>query len=156
MNKSLVRVHVAASLVAIATLATFLGLAVASELSPGFTPTARTSILRGLLVLVPALMAIGITGLRLARKHKGRLVEDKLRRMKLVAVNGLFVLLPCAIWLAWRAETGHFDTAFGVVQLIELVAGAANLRLLLLNLRDGMRLSGGRRVASMGRVIRRA
>jgi hypothetical protein len=156
MNKNLVRVHVVASLVATATVATFLGLAIASELAPGFTATARTSILRGLFVLVPALMAIGITGLRLARNHRGRLVDDKLRRMKLVAINGVFILLPCAIWLAWRANGGHFDTAFGVVQLIELAAGAANLRLLLLNLRDGLRLSGGRRPASIGRVIRRA
>ncbi len=156
MNKNLVRVHVIASLVATATLFIFLGLAVASEISPGFTASARTSILRGLFVLVPALMATGITGLRLARGHHGRLVGDKLRRMKLVAINGLFVLLPSAIWLAWRADAGHFDAAFAVVQVIELVAGAANLRLLLLNLRDGMRLSGGRRRSPMGRVIRRA
>lgn len=156
MNKNLVRVHVVASLVATATIFTFLVLALASELAPGFTATARAAILRGLFVLVPALMAVGITGARLAHKHRGRLLDDKLRRMKLVAMNVLFILLPSAIWLAWRAEAGHFDTAFGVVQVIELCAGAANLRLLLLNLRDGMRLSGGRRAASMGRVIRRA
>ena len=156
MNRNLIKVHIAASLVATATIFVFLVLAVASEVAPGFTASARASILKGLLVLVPALMAIGITGLRLARRHHGRLVDDKLRRMKLVAFNGLFILVPSAFWLAGRAEAGHFDAAFGVVQLIELVAGAANLRLLLLNLRDGMRLSAGRRSSPMGRVIRRA
>lgn len=156
MNKNLVRIHVIAGLAATLTIFVFLVLAIASEVAPGFTASARTSILRGLFLLVPALMATGITGALLSRHHRGRLVDDKLRRLKLVAINGLFILLPSAIWLAWRADAGNFGTAYGVVQVIELLAGAANLRLMLLNLRDGMRLSGGRRVASIGRVIRRA
>ena len=62
--------------------------------------------------------------------------------MKIVAANGLLVLLPSAYVLASWASAGRFDSAFYAVQGLELVAGAVNITLLVLNMRDGLRLAG--------------
>jgi hypothetical protein len=74
--------------------------------------------------------------------RKGRLVDAKKKRMPFIAVNGLLVLVPCAIVLNRWAAAASFDTAFYVVQSIELVAGAVNLALMGLNARDGLRMAG--------------
>lgn len=70
--------------------------------------------------------------------------------MKVVATNGLSILLPSAFVLASWANAGRFDSAFYVLQGVELLAGAVNFSLLALNMRDGLRLSG--RLAPRRRV----
>jgi hypothetical protein len=60
----------------------------------------------------------------------------------LIAANGLLILIPAALFLASKARHGEFDTAFYSVQAIELIAGAANIMLLALNMRDGLRMTG--------------
>lgn len=62
--------------------------------------------------------------------------------MKAVAANGLLVLLPSAWMLASWANAGRFDGTFYALQGVELVAGAINITLLALNMRDGLRLAG--------------
>nr|WP_298639549.1 hypothetical protein [uncultured Cardiobacterium sp.] len=57
--------------------------------------------------------------------------------MSLIAANGLFILLPCAFSLYDRAAAGQFDAIFYAVQTLELLAGATNLALLGLSMRDG-------------------
>ena len=96
----------------------------------------------GLFILVPAIAATGGSGFAMAKSRKGRLVDSKKRRMPFIAANGLLVLLPCAIFLDRWASTGMFDTTFYVVQSVELIAGAVNLTLMGMNIRDGMRMSG--------------
>ena len=68
-------------------------------------------------------------------------------------LNGVCVLVPCALFLAWKARAGAFDAPFVAVQALELAAGFANLVLIGLNMRDGLRLSGrlGRGAASRRR-----
>lgn len=78
----------------------------------------------------------------MSRKRQGRLVALKKKRMPFIAANGLLVLLPCAILLNQWASTGSLDTRFYFVQVIELIAGATNLALMGMNMRDGLRLSG--------------
>ena len=60
----------------------------------------------GFVVLVPAMMAVGISGSRLGRSRGGRLVANKSRRMTIIAANGMLVLIPSAIFLSIRAEAG--------------------------------------------------
>ena len=60
----------------------------------------------------------------------------------MIAANGVVVLIPAALYLASKAQAGQFDTSFYIVQVIELIAGAVNITLLGLNMRDGLRLSG--------------
>jgi len=59
-----------------------------------------------------------------------------------VCVNaGLVILVPTAIYLAAIVDDG-LDARFYLVQAIELLAGATNLTLMTLNIRDGLRLTG--------------
>ena len=67
--------------------------------------------------------------------------------MPFIAANGLLVLVPCAIFLNRWAAAGTFDATFYVVQVIELIAGAINLTLSGLNMRDGRRMAGRLRVS---------
>ena len=66
----------------------------------------------GFLLLVPALAATGSTGLIRSRGHRGGLVGRKLKRMPIIAANGVLVLIPSALFLAWKANAGAFDAAF--------------------------------------------
>ncbi|MBO8087313.1 MAG: hypothetical protein J7D61_14845 [Marichromatium sp.] len=109
---------------------------------PAAIVAVKTAIPWGLLVLVPALAAVGGSGFALARDRQGERVAAKRRRMPIIAANGLLVLVPCAFFLAAKAAAGELDGVFYAVQGLELVAGAVNATLLGLSLRDGLRLSG--------------
>ncbi|KXX64238.1 hypothetical protein [Marichromatium gracile] len=110
--------------------------------APAAIVAVKTAIPWGLLVLIPALAAVGGSGFALARDRQGALVAAKRRRMPIIAANGLLVLVPCAFFLAAKAGAGELDGVFYAVQGLELVAGAVNATLLGLSLRDGLRLSG--------------
>jgi hypothetical protein len=60
--------------------------------------------------------------------------------MRIIAANGLLVLVPSAVLLSSLADAGRFDTLFTIVQAIELTAGAVNIALLSLNMHDGLSL----------------
>lgn len=110
---------------------------------------ARCIVTPGLFILIPALAATGGSGFWLSRGHSGRLVTVKIRRMRLIALNGLLILVPTAIVLAHLARIGSFSTSFITTQVVEWLAGALNMSLMGLNIRDGLRLSGRlRRVRS--------
>lgn len=100
----------------------------------------------GLWILIPTLAVTGGSGMFLGRSRHGRLIDSKKQRMPFIAGNGLLVLVPCALFLDRWASAGIFDTTFYIVQAIELVAGATNLTLMGMNLRDGLRLTGRLRV----------
>ncbi|RMA44088.1 hypothetical protein [Rhodophyticola porphyridii] len=93
-------------------------------------------------ILIPALATVGATGFIRTKGRGGRVIDAKKRRMPFIAANGLLVLVPAALFLASRANAGLFDTGFYVIQGVELLAGAVNLTLLGLSMRDGFRLTG--------------
>jgi hypothetical protein len=95
----------------------------------------------GLLLLVPAMAAVGLSGRRLAGSSTAAIIQRKQRRMVVIAANGLLVLLPCALTLAWLAAAGDFGSLFYAVQGIELLAGGVNIMLLLLNMRLGLQMT---------------
>ena len=130
--------------VALLCIATFWVSTVVSEafLDLASVTLVKNAILTGMWLLIPAMAATGGSGFSLARTRRGRIVEVKARRMKLVAANGVLVLLPSAFVLASWANAGRFDGAFYALLALELLAGAANITLLTLNLRDGLRLAG--------------
>lgn len=90
-------------------------------------------------------MAVGGSGFQLSKKMRGSLVVAKKKRMPFIASNGILILIPAALYLSFKAQAGTFDTGFYIVQAIELIAGATNITLLGLNMRDGFRLSRQRR-----------
>lgn len=100
--------------------------------------TLKTAILYGMGVLIPAMAIAGATGASLGSRMKLPQVAAKSRRMKIIAANGLLVLMPSAVFLALRAQSGQFDTLFHAVQAVELIAGPVNIALLGRNMRDGL------------------
>ena len=81
----------------------------------------------------------------LVKGRRDGLVGAKLRRMPWIAANGVLVLSPSALLLAHKASAGAFDGTFYAVQALELTAGAVNIVLLGLNMRDGLRMTARRR-----------
>jgi hypothetical protein len=136
--------HPIAGAVGMATIASFWLSTVVTEAfgGPGAVLAAKTAILWGLLVLVPALAVTGATGVRMGGRSANPLIARKRRRMPFIALNGLLVLVPCAVFLQARAAVGDFGSTFAIVQGIELLAGAVNLALMGLNMRDGLGLAG--------------
>ena len=139
------RVHRIAAILALLCVATFFSSTVLIELlgSPAAVAQLKSLIVApGLWVLVPAIALAGGSGLFMARSRRGRLVDAKKKRMPFIAANGLLVLVPCAIVLDRWASAGAFDAPFYALQAVELVAGALNLWLMGLNVRDGLRMAG--------------
>ena len=136
--------HPLAGIVAIATIATFWLATALTELfaSHAAVTAVKTAIPWGFLLLVPALAAAGGSGFVLAGGWRAGVVGAKIKRMPFIAANGILVLIPSAIFLAFKARAAEFDAAFYAVQALELVAGATNIMLLGLNMRDGLRMKG--------------
>lgn len=141
MSKTL---HPLAGALALLIILTFWGATLVSEVfgQPTTVVLVKTLIPWGFLLLIPALMATGGSGFVLAGQRGGHLVDAKRRRMPVIAMNGLLILMPAALFLAFKAQAGELDAVFYAVQALELVAGAVNITLLGLNMRDGLRLTG--------------
>ena len=143
-------IHPLAGMTAMLTIAVFWLSTILAELfaSHATIVSVKTMIPWGFFVLIPALVAVGGSGLYLANGRKSGVIGTKLKRMPLIAANGIIVLIPSALFLASKARSGEFDASFYTVQAIELVAGATNLLLLGLNMRDGLKLTQWRRKRS--------
>lgn len=140
-------IHPLAGLVAMLTIATFWLSTAISELfgSEAAVIAVKTAIPWGFILLVPALAATGGSGFFLSKGQRTGLVGTKLKRMPFIGANGLLVLIPAALFLAAKAQASEFDATFYSVQALELIAGAVNLTLLGLSMRDGMALTQWRR-----------
>ncbi len=141
------RIHALAGFLALLTVLGFFGATLAVELlGDGVAVAAvKRGIVWGLPVLVLFMGVTGATGARLAR---GGQRSGKGRRMRLIAANGLLVLVPCALVLAWLAGQSASGPLFYGAQALELVAGAGNLVLLGRNLREGLALAAARQRAA--------
>lgn len=138
------RLHPIAGILGFLTIVTFWTSTVASELfgSRETIIAVKLAIPWGLLLLVPALAIAGATGFRMAGTSPEPRIAAKKRRMPFIGGNGILILVPAALTLAVLASRGELGSLFYGVQAVELVAGAANILLMSLNIRDGLRLSG--------------
>ena len=102
----------------------------------------KALILKGMFILIPAMVIVGASGMAMGRRRKDAPARAKKKRMPIIAMNGLLILLPAAWFLSGKASAGEFDSAFYGVQIVELVAGAANLTMMGLNIRDGFKMTG--------------
>lgn len=144
------KVHFIAGLLATFTIATFFLSTILVELLGSHQAVATIKnliVVPGLVILVPAIMVTAGSGFSLSKSRQGRLIETKKKRMPFIAANGLLVLVPAAIFLDRWASAGTFDTTFYLVQGVELLAGAVNLTLMSMNVRDGLKMSGRLRVS---------
>lgn len=136
------RIHALAGLLAMLIIASFWISTLIAEvfLSDAAVAWVKQHILLALTALVPLLMITGASGFTLGKHSQNPLIIAKRRRMPFIALNGLIILVPAAIYLNWKAQAGMFDTGFYAVQVLELLAGATNLLLMATNARDGLRL----------------
>ena len=140
------KLHPIAGVLAILVIATFWFSTLGSELlgTEDDIRTVKLMIPWGFLVLIPSLVLAGGTGLALGRGRTDLLIARKSKRMPFIAANGIVILIPAALFLAYKADAYAFDTTFYAVQVLELVMGALNIVLLGLNMVDGRRLTGRR------------
>lgn len=138
------RIHLVAASVAFLMILLFFTSTVVVELAGNrdAIATVKRLIVFGLFILVPAIAATGATGFMLSKSRTGSLVQAKKKRMPIIGANGLLVLVPSAIYLNHLAGAGDFGSGFVAIQSLELLAGAVNLTLMGMNLRDGRRLTG--------------
>jgi len=143
---TLLRLHLATSLGALALVTCFLVASAAAELVGGQATllAVKRGILALLLILVPLMAGAGLSGRRLAAGSRAPIVRRKLGRLKVVAATGVLVLIPCAITLERLAESGGLGVSFALLQALEFGAGTLNLVLLGLNFRDGLTLRARR------------
>lgn len=141
------KIHPIAGVIGFLTILTFWSSTVLSELfsTPEGIADVKAMILKGMFVLIPTMIIVGASGMKLGARRKDAPARAKKKRMPAIAINGLVILLPAAIFLESRASAGQFDTTFFMVQIIELIAGATNLILMGLSIRDGRKMTEHRR-----------
>lgn len=143
------QIHAAAGLIGFLAIVTFWSSTAISELfgSKEMVVAVKTMILNGMWILIPAMVMVGASGMAMGNRRRDAPAVAKKRRMPVIALNGLLILLPAAFYLQSKAVAGQLDVQFYLVQSLELVAGAVNLTLMGLNIRDGLTMTGrlGRR-----------
>lgn len=142
-RKTIVKAHIIATAIAVLTIGCFFSFSLIAEINGNheFIKQVKTGILYCLPILVLTMPILGITGKQLAGKSQNPIVAIKMKRMKLVAFNGI-ILVSLAIYLFYRATDNRIDKTFLLVQIIELIFGTINLTLIGLNIKAGMKLSG--------------
>ena len=142
MKISLHTLHRTAAITAFSLILAFFTSSLTVELWGDHQAIARVKqgIVYGIGLLIPVMALTGITGAKLAPNARSGTIGSKKKRMPFIALNGLLVLMPAAVYLHYLASRGQFDTTFYLVQILELLAGFANLVLMSLNIRDGRRL----------------
>jgi hypothetical protein len=145
----LVSSHLAAAVGALALIATFLVSSAVTEVvgTTGDVHLVRQWIVFGLPVLIGCLVAVALSGRRLARNSRAAVIRRKQRRMRIVAAAGIIVLVPCALILDDLTASASAGGVVTALEIAELLAGALNLTLLILNFRAGLSLTRPRRPA---------
>lgn len=103
---------------------------------------AKQVILYGMALLVPSIALTSLSGAVLARPRPGPLAQSKAARMRIIAANGLLIMVPASLYLYGKASRGQMDGGFFTVQVVELLVGAVQLFLVGRNFRDGLLLAG--------------
>ncbi len=142
-RKQLVTIHLIATIVAVLAISTFFTISLIAEIkgNDDFIRSVKAFILYALPIMVLAMPTLKITGDKLAGKSKSPLVLAKIKRMKLVLVNGM-ILISLAIFLYYRSHYQQIDNVFLIAQITEFAFGLFNLSLIFMNAKAGMQLSG--------------
>jgi len=149
MKNTLRLIHPIAGVLAFLMILTFFTSSLVAELTGDHNVilATKTGIAYGIWLLIPLMIATGISGNRMAPNARQGAIGSKKKRMPFIALNGLLVLVPAALYLHHLAGEGQFDGLFFRIQMVELVAGFINLTLMSLNIRDGLRVSRKRKQA---------
>jgi len=120
------KIHAAAGAVALITVSAFwLSTATAELLGDAAAiTTVKNCVLAGMVVLIPAMIIAGASGFSLGKGWKSPVVARKKWRMRIIAANGLLVLVPSALREAAYALGAP---KWKVVSLITLRAARAGV-----------------------------
>lgn len=137
-------VHASAGSLAMLCITGFMLSTLISEvfMGPAEIVLVKHGILYALCLLLPILVLTGASGFSLGKGRHGLLLDQKKSNMRIIAITGIVVLLPSAFFLYQKAVAGQYDASFYTVQLLELLAGGNNLRLMGANMVKGLRLAG--------------
>lgn len=151
------RIHAIAGAIGFLMILLFWTSTIVSELFGSYEAIASVKgwILSGMFILIPAMVVVGGSGMSLGSGRTDELVSAKQKRMPIIAANGLLILLPMAFILEGKASAGTFDMLFYVLQGVELIAGATNLTLMGLNMRDGLKLTGRTSAVATVSILKR-
>lgn len=143
MKKRISYLHRISAVIAFLMILSFFTSTLVVELmaDPASILQVKTYIANGIWFLIPLMAAVGITGHKMAPNVKKGPIGSKKKRMPFIALNGLLILVPAALYLQHLASAGQFGTLFYAIQGLELVAGGVNLTLISLNIRDGLRIT---------------
>jgi hypothetical protein len=139
------KIHALAGGLAIVTIATFWVSSFVSEVfltEASVIEVKRSIVYYGLAPLVLFMAITGGSGNLLTGNRQNKIVQSKLKRMKVLALNGFLVMIPSALFLHHKASLDEFDRMFYSVQALELAVGLLQLFLLGQNFRQGLLLSG--------------
>ncbi|PXX50355.1 hypothetical protein DFR38_1022 [Aquitalea magnusonii] len=136
-------VHAIAGVLAFCFIAVFWTSTMVAELffDHAAVASVKLAISYALIAFVPCMAIVGATGFAMGGKSTFPTLVAKRRRMPIIGANGLLILIPAAIFLCSKAQSGEFDRSFYTVQLLELLAGAVNLFLMAQNIRAGRQMS---------------
>lgn len=137
-------VHGFAATVAIMMVMLFWGSTVISEVffdQQAVKMVKQAIVYYGLVIMVLAMMVTGASGFMLSKGSAHPVIATKKKRMPFIALNGLFIMLPLAIYLNHKAANNMFDGWFISMQILELVVGAIQFILLTKNFTEGIKLT---------------
>ncbi|MCG2461477.1 hypothetical protein K8352_12010 [Flavobacteriaceae bacterium F89] len=142
-RSKIVTAHITATIIAFLTISGFFSVSLIAEIIGDelFIKKVKTGIVYCLPILLIAMPLLAISGNRLGGNSKDPIVAKKMKRMKLIAINGV-VLISLAIYLYYHAIYNTIDRTFLYVQIVELSIGAVNLGLIAQNINSGLQLSG--------------
>lgn len=111
------KIHAIAALASFMFIASFWTSSVVAELflSHDAVAVVKNTIAYALVVFVPTIAAVGGTGFSMGGKSSHPLLVVKRRRMLFIAMTGLVVLVPAALFLNAKAQAGEFDSTFYLV-----------------------------------------
>lgn len=135
------RPHLIAAVLVLAILTSFWGAIVISDffLDQDALAVVRQGIVYALIVLIPAMIAVKVTGSKLGkpRIETDVRIQNKKKKATLMAVNGVLIMVPAAFFLNYKASIGEFDMVFRVVQVIELLVGSFQYYFVVTNFKVG-------------------
>ncbi|MGC1040506.1 hypothetical protein WKH27_17210 [Pantoea agglomerans] len=105
------RIHATASILSALFLATFWTSTIITELFLSATAVAEVKqlIAHALLAFVPLMGLTAATGFSMGARVNHPLIKLKRRRTPVIGINGLFILVPSALFLWIRARAGQFE-----------------------------------------------
>lgn len=134
------RVHIIFAFISLFTIIAFWCSTVIVEVFYGIdeiTLVKSLIVLPGLFILIPSLAITAISGNLIAKKSsRSKLISIKKKRMPKIAALGIFLLIPCALYLDYLASNLLFDIRFYIFQALEIVVGGINIYLISKNIYD--------------------